>query len=251
MKRLIINADDFGLTRGSNEGIVESMKNGVVTSTTIMINMCKAEEAINLAKENGIDSIGIHLTLTCGKPILTIEEVPSLVDENGNFYNRRASLFPVMKLEEVEKELRAQIEKALEIGIKLTHIDSHHHIHMYDGIREIVANLAKEYNLPLRLANKESWAYYEELGIKTTDHFTWDFYGDGATLSNFKEIINSFEKGTMEIMCHPAYVDDELKQISSYNDYRSNELSILTSRELKEYLNIEKINLISFKDLSD
>ncbi|WP_315121677.1 chitin disaccharide deacetylase [uncultured Clostridium sp.] len=251
MKKIIFNADDFGLTSGCNKGIVEAIKNGVVTSTTLMVNMPKAEEAVKLAKENGIISFGIHLTLTCGKPILSGKEVPSLVDERGIFYKRTTSLCPAMNLEEAERELRAQINKFFQIGINLSHMDGHHHIHMYDGVREIVANLAKEYNVPLRSSNIECKKLYDEIGIKTTDYFTWDFYGEKATLDNLKSIINDLDHGTTEIMCHPAFCDEELEKISSYNKNRAEELKILKSEELKEWLVAENIELITFKDLGD
>lgn len=251
MKRLIINADDFGLTDGCNRGIVDAMKNGIVTSTTVMINMPKAMEAIDLAKKIGVREMGLHLTLTCGKPLLSKEEVPSLVDENGQFYRRIAKLLPVVNLEEAEKELRTQIKEFLKTGLKLTHLDSHHHVHMYDGITEIVSKLAKEYCVPVRHPNEETKEYLSKLGIKTTDFFSMDFYGEGVTLENLKKIIKQFPEGTIEIMVHPAYVDEELKNISSYNTNRAKELEILTSREIKEWIEKESIKLINFASLED
>ncbi|MEW9096045.1 MAG: chitin disaccharide deacetylase [Clostridiaceae bacterium] len=251
MKKIIFNADDFGLTSGCNRGIVEAIKNEVVTSTTLMVNMPKAEEAVKLAKENGITSLGIHLTLTCGKPILSEKEVPSLIDDRGIFYRRTKKLCPVMNLKEAERELRAQINKFLQMGMDLSHMDGHHHIHMYDGVREIVANLAKEYDVPLRSSNMECKMLYDEMGIKTTDYFTWDFYGEKATLDGLKSIIKDLNHGTIEIMCHPAFLDEELEQISSYSKNRAEELKILTSEELKQWLRGENIELITFKDLGD
>jgi hypothetical protein len=251
MKKLIINADDFGLTTGCSKGILYAMEKGVVTSTTIMINMPKAEEAIKMAKEKGINAIGLHLTLTCGKPLLSINEVPTLVDENGEFYKRRTKLFPVMNLNEAKKELKAQIEKFLKSGLELTHLDSHHHIHMYDGIREIVGELAKEYNVAVRQPNNETKDYLITNGITTTDHFSMEFYGEKATLKKLKKIIKDFSNGTIEIMAHPAYADEELSSISSYNKNRQKELEILTSQELINWVNKEGIKLITYKDLGD
>ncbi|ABR50265.1 YdjC family protein [Alkaliphilus metalliredigens QYMF] len=249
MKKIIINADDFGLTTSCNKGIIESIINGVVSNTTLMVNMPKAEEAILLAKENGIDTLGIHLTLTCGKPILPQQQVRSLVDEEGNFYRRSTRLLPVMKLDEVESELRMQIDTFLKCGLKISHLDSHHHVHMHDGILEIVAGLAKEYNLPLRQPSERAKKLYKEMNITTTDHFTLEFYGEGANLENLKTIINGFEKGILEVMVHPAYVDEDLKSISSYNNYRKKELEILTSGVLKVWLDQNNIQVISFEDL--
>ncbi|SCZ02003.1 chitin disaccharide deacetylase [Alkaliphilus peptidifermentans] len=249
MKRLIVNADDFGLTNGCNLGIIEAMKFGIVSSTTLMINMPNAIEAVTLAQENNISTIGLHLTLTCGEPLSPKNEVASLVDNNGNFYKRSKSLLPIMDLSEVEYELRNQIVAFIKTGLKLSHLDSHHHIHMYDGIREIVAKLALEFDVPLRHANNECKCIYQEMGIKTTDYFTWEFYGEKATINNFKKLINDFDDGIMEIMVHPAFLDQELMKHSTYNLQRENEYKILTSTEIKELIVEEGIELISFNDL--
>ena len=117
--KLIINGDDFGLTRGVSEGIIKCMKNGILTDTSAMTNMPFFEEAINIAKSKGINEMGIHLNMTCGKPVLPQSEVSSICDENGNFY-RKPELIPSnIKLSELEKELRAQIEKFKKTNMKI------------------------------------------------------------------------------------------------------------------------------------
>lgn len=249
LKKLIINADDFGLTDGCNYGIIYAMKLGIVTSTTIMMNMPKSKDAIKLAKDNGIEEIGLHLTLTCGQPILPKEEIPSLVNERGSFYKRRAELFPIMKLDEAEKELRNQILEFKKYDIRLSHLDSHHHIHMYDGVREIVAKLAKEYNLPLRQPNLETRELLNNLGITTTDFFSMGFYGDKADIKELTNILEQFPEGTIEIMTHPAIIDKELMNLSSYNEKRLEELKVLTSKEIKRWVQSKDIELITYSDL--
>lgn len=249
LKKLIINADDFGLTDGCNYGIIYAMKLGVVTSTSIMINMPKASDAIKLAKDNGIEGIGLHLTLTCGEPVSPKEEVPSLINKRGYFYKRRAELFPVMNLNEAEKELRNQILEFKKYDIKLSHLDSHHHIHMYDGVREIVANLAKEYNLPLRQPNLETKELLIELGVQTTDSFSMGFYDEKANINELIDIIDQIPDGSIEIMTHPAIVDRELYDYSSYNKQRLDELKVLTSKELKDWIEANNIKLITYGDL--
>ena len=124
--KLIINADDFGRTRGINYGIVEAMKNGVLSSTTIMMNMPYAEHAVNLAKKEGITSIGVHLTfiekwISLGK---------TLVDEHGVF-KKYPELMAEADVEEIKTEMRTQIDKLISMGVKPTHLDGHHHVHLY------------------------------------------------------------------------------------------------------------------------
>lgn len=249
MKNVIINADDFGLTDGCNKGIVKGIKDGVVTSTTVMMNMPYANKGIEMLKSMSFKSAGVHLTLTCGEPTLPAEEIPSLVDNENRFYRRRAELFPKLRLEEVEKELRNQIELFIKTGSKPSHLDSHHHIHMYDGIREVVAKLAKEYNLPLRYANEETKQYLKENNIPTTDNFSMDFYGKNTSINRMKEILENASNGTIEIMVHPAIVDKELESLSSYSANRSKELEILISRELKNWFIEKDIKLIGFNNI--
>ncbi|SES95680.1 chitin disaccharide deacetylase [Anaerobranca gottschalkii] len=249
MLKLIVNADDFGLTKGCNEGIIKSIKEGIVTNTTIMINMPLAEEAINLAKSNGIEQLGIHFNLTCGKPIST--DVLSLIDDQGAFYKRFAILKEKMNLEEVEKELRAQLTKFKSTGVKLTHIDSHHHIHMYPGVAEIIADIALEEKVPLRNANEYVNKIVKEKRILTTEYFSMDFYDKKVTLENLKAIISNRKDGILEIMTHPALIDNELLSLSSYTYPREKELEILMSEEIKLWLNEHKIELIRFEDIRD
>jgi chitin disaccharide deacetylase len=126
MTKLIINADDFGYSKGVNLGIIEAFQNGVVTSATLMANMPGAEHAAALAKENPGLGVGIHLVLTCGKPIC--RDVPSLINDHGEFH-RLADLEKIARIDEVERELTSQFERFLSFRIQPTHIDSHHHVH--------------------------------------------------------------------------------------------------------------------------
>lgn len=249
MNKLIINADDFGLTEGCNKGIIKCMTEGVVTSSTLMINMPKAKHAVYMAKENGITSLGIHLNLTCGKPVLPKDEVQSLVDEDGYFYNRIAKSIKNINLKEAKNELEAQVNKFLDTGLKISHLDGHHHIQMYDGIKDIVIELCKKYEVPMRHCNKIHRKYCIDKNVKTTDYFDMNFYGDNVTVDSLKDIINGYEDGTIEIMTHPSYIDEELKEISSYSINREKELEVLTNTEFIKWLEDRGIELISFNDI--
>lgn len=249
--KVIVNADDFGLTLGCNKGIIKGINEGIITSTTVMVNMPYAFRGIRELEAINFKSIGVHLTLTCGKPTLPVDKVPSLVDDSGNFYRRRAQLFPKMNLKEVELELHNQIKLFMSSGLKPSHLDSHHHIHMYDGLREVVCKLAKMYDLPLRYANEETKEYLKENKILTTDGFTMEFYDDMATIDTIKKNLTGFDGNTIEFMVHPAYVDEELLSLSSYNTNREKELEILTSKSIIKWLKENNFELIGYHQLKE
>ena len=248
--KLIINADDFGLTKGVTLGILDAMTKGIVTDTTAMVNGVFLEEGMKEAKNRGIDSIGIHLTLTCGKPVLPPKEVSSLVDDNGDFYRRIGNLED-FNYEEIRKELKAQMEKFYTYGITPSHIDGHHHFFGYNKeLTEIVIELAKEYKLPLRVLSDNMVQYYKSKGVKTTEAFSMEFYQDNVNEAFLKELLLRYKDAdSLEIMCHPAYIDEELMRISSYNNFREKEFDILTSDKIKIYIKENNIKLISFKEI--
>jgi hypothetical protein len=244
--RLIINADDFGMSRGVNLGILDGFKRGVVTSSTIMMNMPYAEEAVRLAIENRLD-VGIHLVLTAGKPLST--DVPTLTGNDGNFKKRNVQL-QEYNLEEVEREFRKQVERALRMGLVPTHIDSHHHIHGEAGISEIVGDLARELKVPIRVMNRKQIpeAFRD---LKSPDKMVSKFYGEDLTLEAFEKILtDNMKYEVVELMCHPAYLDTYLLYQSSYGIPRVKEMDILTSDEAKEIIHRLGIELISYADLS-
>ncbi|MGL5870300.1 MAG: chitin disaccharide deacetylase [Clostridium chrysemydis] len=252
--KLIINADDFALTNKVTEGIIKSIKLGVVRDTTIMVNTDSFNESVRLSKENGILKMGIHLNLTCGKPLLKREEVKTICDESGNFF-RKPKLIPKdINLLEVEKEYRAQIKRFKESGLKLNHIDSHHHTYIFnDSLLDIVIKLALEEGVPIRCPLNEKLDYIRKKGVKTPDYFEKSFYGDsldgGHLIKRIEELKEKYD--VVEFMVHPAIVDEKLKEISSYSDPREKELEILTSKEVKNYIDNNNIELCSFDILKE
>ncbi|MFC0273708.1 chitin disaccharide deacetylase [Metabacillus herbersteinensis] len=234
MIQLIVNADDFGYSRAVNHGIIDSHVNGIVNSTTIMMNMPGTEHAIQLSKEHPTLKVGIHLVLTCGKPLLN--NVPSLVNEQGNFKKLSSlSNYNGVNTDEVYQEWSAQIERALSYGINLTHFDSHHNVHGIKELASVVHKLATTYKLPVR----NSLQLPE--GVQAfTDVFLHDFYGETVVVDYFDKLLDKVTDGkSVEVMCHPAYLDNEVLLGSSYNVDRLKEYDILTSTVLPA--NIELI----------
>src|SRR5258707_12300760 len=133
-KRLIINADDFGLSKGITDGILLTHQKGILTSTSLMVNQAATEYAISRAEDAPGLGIGIHLNLTQGTPVLPKEQVPTLVNSEGQFYSCGTLAKKLLRLqisaEEIEAEFRAQIRLMKSYGMMPTHADSHHRIHM-------------------------------------------------------------------------------------------------------------------------
>jgi len=243
--KLIVNADDFGISIGTNYGILEAHKNGIVSSTTLMVNMPACDHAIEIAKSNPTLGVGIHFNLTKGKPLTTIN---SLTSPSGEFFKNYKNV-ALTNEEEIENELRAQLGKFLSYGIEPSHFDSHHHVHLLPNVLNVVEKLAKEYNKPIRKA----W-YADLIGrdfskdIRGNDAFG-DFFGEDITIDTLKTIIKNAKGKVLEIMCHPSFLDPDIYHGSSYNLGRINEYSILTSKEIKDFIKEKDIELINFKQI--
>src|SRR3989338_1999287 len=140
MKAIIVNADDFGLDAAVNKGIMEAFSSGILSSATIMANCPGFEEAAAFAKRNRRCSFGIHLNLTTGKPLT------QWTQEMKKSFLKKAILGMANK-ESVYNELHAQISKALDAKINLSHLDGHHHVHVFPKIVDVVLQLADEFKI--------------------------------------------------------------------------------------------------------
>ena len=255
MKQLIINADDFASTQGITDGILDAMYNGVVTDTSMLVNSPHLDYAIQQAKAYGLKSLGLHLTLTYRSPISPKEEIPSLVDESGKFYPRIDLLQSKYDIDEVEKEFRAQIKVFQKTGLKLNHLDTHHHIHHYlgDDVALLCIELAQELNVPIRKPHDKNLKDLEEYNVLTSDYFS-DAFGGSVENSHEKRLIEILDQyqdqsGVLELMSHPGYVDDELEDLSSWTWGRMEEMKTFTSPSFMNYLRSHNIELISFDQI--
>ena len=163
MRELIVNADDFGLCSGANRGIIEAWRQGILTSTSLMVGGSAFEEAVTLARENPGLQVGLHLTLVQGRAVLEGKGFPALVDANGDFGNdpvlagmRYFFLKPLRK--KLYAEIQAQIEKCLQAGIALSHLDGHLNIHMHPVVFDILCELMPKYGITSFRLSRENLA---------------------------------------------------------------------------------------------
>lgn len=227
--KVLFNADDFGLTKGINDGIIKSHIDGLVDSTTLMMNGLAVEHAVLAAKKTPSLKVGIHLVLTWGKPLST--EVPDLINKDGFFkYRNTYAQSEAPNVDQVELEWKTQIEAFLNTGLELHHIDSHHHIHSWEPLKDVVVKLANEFQVPVRKVDTLS----VHKDILLTNELYLDFYGPGVSKDIFERLKES-KSDSIEVMCHPGYVDNDLHTVSSYCNLREKELEVLCSLQRPEW----------------
>lgn len=248
MKQLIVNADDFALTPGVSQGIIKAHKNGIVTSTTIMVNSPHFEEAVSILKATPSIGVGVHLNLSWGKPLLPENFILSLIDHNGKFYRKPHLLPSNVKTDEIQMELEAQINKAIDAGLKISHLDSHHHIHTSRlEFFQLCLKLAEKYKLPLRTLENTERTLLHNSKIPTPDNFIGSFFGRQHISEDYiLSILNAIPVGISELMCHPGISDEFLINESSYVDERQIELNLLTEPAIKQQLNNYGVELVNY-----
>lgn len=287
MKNLILNADDFGLTKGVNEAIVRAHRDGILTSATLMANMPAFEDAVERARENPSLGIGVHLVLLGGRPIARPEEVASLVDGNGEFPQSLATFVAkvtsgLIRQEHIETELRSQIEKVRASGIEPSHVDTHKHTHAHPKVMESVARVARECGV-MRVRKpfedlRDSWASTRDsrsaalpqlaaataarvacrsfeaicrrYGLRSPDRFLGLATTGGISAVVLRSLIDTVSEGNTEIMLHPGICDADLAQTGSrLQMQRQTELDALLAPELKGVLDERGIRLISYREV--
>jgi len=279
MLKLIVNADDLGLSEAVNEGILEAHRNGILTSASVMANGVAFEHAIRLCRSIPSLDLGIHLTLVEEEPLLSAAAIPSLVDTGGRLH-RHATTFMrkyvagKIHLQDVRSELEAQIQKVLSQGFEVSHLDSHQHLHLLPQILRITIALAKKYNIPaIRIPREHLRPYmlrraggisrlcqlfvlnaFCQLGRKMparrTDHFVGFFFGGNLHKENLHTLIQSLPiSGTCELMCHPG-MEDPTTRYSHWGYHWSEELSALTDPEIAKVVRRQGVDLISYRQLA-
>lgn len=288
VRRLIVNADDFGLTPGVNRAIAEAHGHGIVTSATLMVNAAAFEDAIQRGESLSRLSMGCHIVLVDGLPVLGVGKAPTLSDKkahNGSFYQSLSSfaLRAVrgrISADEIEAEATAQIRKLQAAGIAVSHVDTHKHTHIFPQVLRPLLCAARACGVtavrnpfgPLHLsilAKRPSlWKQFSKVtvlsglaktfrksvkdaGLLSPDG-TVGIVATGSLDSRlFGSIVDNLPEGTWELVCHPGYNDAELGSIRTrLRASREVELRLLTSPESRELLARSGVQLISYRDLN-
>jgi chitin disaccharide deacetylase len=280
-KRLIINADDFGLCGSVNKGIAEAHSTGVLTSATIMTNMPAAEQAVEIAHKLSNLGVGVHLNLTNGSPLSQDPVVKCLLDDAGAFTLKPGKLALMSLLKgkirnAIETELSAQIQWVIDRGIKPTHLDSHKHIHAFPFIFKIVCRLAKRFEIPAirftcepKQVSRPPWPVtdydggkraastrmmakinrWQNCSLFKTDALLGVAHTGNINVDFFKAVslYNTFP--TVEVMTHPGYNYDLDVSATRLVKQREVELEALCSEKTKLYLKEAGIKLVHYGQL--
>jgi chitin disaccharide deacetylase len=288
VRRLIVNADDFGMTAGVNRGIIESHVDGVVSAATLMANGPRFDEAVALARSTPNLSIGCHVVLVDGKPVSPPDTVDTLLAirsaQPDQFYSSLSAFAARAMLggfdrDQLVAEVTAQIRKIQATGLHVTHLDSHKHAHVFPEILTAMLRAARICgvrairnpivpNLPAKLfkGKRELWKRYGQVrmlhtfskqflhrtkraGLLTPDGVIGVIETGSVESSLLRQTLASLPDGTWELVCHPGYNDADLRAAGTrLLDSRDEERLVLTSPGLLQFLEEQKIRVISYRE---
>jgi chitin disaccharide deacetylase len=286
VRNLIVNADDLGWTEGVNRGIAEAHLHGIVTSASLLANGRAFESAVKLALTTPGLGVGVHLNLSDGAPAADPETITSVVNDRGELSGGPENLLlrlarRSLRLEEVESEWDAQIQKIRDVGIRPTHLDGHKHVQMLPGLFDIALGLAKRHAIPairisledsrlrtalssgapsggvvmkqgfqargLKLLARDAREQAERWGIAGADYFCGIAQTGAFTREGVLRLLQILPEGTTELMCHPGYVDAELENSPTrLKACREAELAIFTDTQVRNLVASQGIRLIDY-----
>ncbi|MBR3498181.1 MAG: ChbG/HpnK family deacetylase [Selenomonadaceae bacterium] len=279
MKKIIVNADDFGRHELINRAVERAFTAGCLKSTTLMAGGTAFEDAVSRAKKFSGLGVGIHFTLANGNPVLPPKEIPSLVTEEGIFHGDyvkflKRYLSGKISLAEVRSELAAQLEKILNAGLTLTHFDSHQHLHHVPGVIEITLDLAAAVEIKsMRVANTKLFdgeldslgKLFGRLGLgslakfaahmahkknfATPEHFAGIVAGESVSEKFLLKLIENFQDGTTEVMLHPGTDNKILRGFCQWEHDFEEEFAAVTSPKILGALAEKNISAINFSEL--
>lgn len=280
-KRIIINADDFGIHESVNRAVYRGFESGILTSTSIMAGGKAFDDAVHAARDMEGIGIGIHLTLVgCLPTVLPAAEVPSLTWEGGVLCRNYLDLIMrdlkgLIRADDVYREWDSQIQKVLDTGLSVTHIDGHQHLHMWNHFFPIALSLCKKYGIRCMRVPDEKLFFgvratnlfrsiagsglsflsgrhrgmLKQMDIYSNDHFYGMLYGGHFTESRMFGVLDHIEDGVTEFMCHPSADSVSMENEFHWGYQGEEELKSLLSVPIKEKLISKQISLISYGEL--
>ena len=253
MKRLIVNADDFGLAESVNRGVIVAHREGILTSTSLLGNGLAFDQAVALSRQFPYLSVGVHLNISDGPPVSPAGSIPTLVNERGELHLSPLRVWVGIltgriRLEDIQSEFRAQVLKVFDAGVTPTHLDGHLHVHVLPQLSPIVIVLAREFGIRYMRCPAEN--------LEATLPLLWKLggagiaalersaiaYGVSSLARRFKEqlgpaglissvafyglaqtgfldvkmmgaLLHLVPDGSTELMCHPGYPSPELESL--------------------------------------
>jgi len=267
---LIINGDDVGMCHAANQGTIEALEKGVMTSSTIMVPCPWFDEIASYAVAHPEKDFGLHLCHTSEwkhyrwGPVAGRDKVPGLVDPEGCLWHEIEDVYAHSNAEEALTEARAQIKKALNAGVDVTHIDSHMGTLQYDlHYLESYLKLAVEFDLPVRMASQTTLEKFNQAGLRAkfaaqgivfTDDFVFDNLKDESkdVKGFWTAVIKELKPGVTELFIHAAKPTEELKAITGSWATRSAEYELVTNDpEFRQLLEDQKVIRIGYRALRD
>jgi chitin disaccharide deacetylase len=275
--RLVVTADDFGLSPGVDQGILESFRRGIVRSTALLVNFPDVADSVARLRQVPDLEVGIHLNLTAGPPVLPPERVSSLVGAAGTFHNFKGFFARVARSQidwgEVALEWRAQFKRGLDLGCRFTFLTSHQHVHMLPVAAQVCVNLANEFAVgAVRLSNFHLFDMLWPLRLKALALTPFvptvrralkrgAVFCNGSILEiqpgnpdralwRLCRMIQGLNGGVHELVCHPGYVDSLLQERDPYVTGRSTELAVLVEAKLRAFLETSGIEPATFRKLA-
>jgi len=272
-KQLIITADDFNADAERNRGILEASDKGILTTTSVISNLPLDIETV-IALKISFNGIGIHLNITKGAPLST--NAHTLVDKNGQFFNKKTAwkkaLSKLYDPNELLSEFSAQIEMLLNNGIVPDHINGNNHLHIFPVFADITAQLANKYKIKFVRVPKETFyfsdinfsktfikkyfiyslslvakKFFVKAGLRFSDHFNGIAVPSLLNKESMLKFIQQLPPGTTELMCHPGYPS---AGNPFSNSDREKELLILTDKDIMSEIKKNNIELISFSGIN-
>jgi hopanoid biosynthesis associated protein HpnK len=271
LKRLIVTADDFGLSEAVNEAVEIAHRDGILTATSLMVGEPSALDAVSRARRLPSLGVGLHLVVVDGKAVLPPAEIPALVDEEGRFRNCLACagfvyFFHPAARRQLAREIRAQFMAFKATGLALDHVNAHHHMHLHPTVFGLLIEIGREFGLravrlpqePLFHRGRLNWSRLllapwlalmrwriGRAGLRCNDSIFGLSDSGGMDTARMLETLRQLPAGVTEVFCHPA-----MGAVGSVSGYcNQEEHAALTSPECAAVIRDRGIKLIAFLDL--